>query len=116
MVMLFTSPYGRGRRAAPGEGLFSLDPTVTPHPNCFAIRPLPKGEVKQGIPVLRSIAGIALFPPRITAVVIAADLPVARRMAFKEFDALQPLRALPEIQMRQHQPHRAAMFLLQRRA
>jgi hypothetical protein len=63
-----------------------------------------------------SIAGIALLGPGIAAVVIAADLPVARRIRAEELDALQPFRALPEIEMRHHQPHRAAMFLLQRHA
>ena len=36
--------------------------------------------------------------------------------SLEEFDALQPFRALPEIEMRHHQPHRAAMVLLQRLA
>jgi hypothetical protein len=60
--------------------------------------------------------GITLFFPRIAAVVIAADFPVARCIVVAEFDALQPLGAFPEIEMRHHQPHRAAVFLLQRRA
>src|SRR5260370_14758351 len=56
---------------------------------------------------------MALLLPRFAAVVIAADLPVARRILLKEFDALQPLRAFPEIEMRHHQSHRAAVLLLQ---
>src|SRR5216683_377657 len=45
--LLFTSPTGRGRRAAPGEGIRSID---TPKPltriaSDDAIRPLPAGEV-----------------------------------------------------------------------
>ena len=52
----------------------------------------------------------------IAAVVIAADFPIARRILGQEFDALQPFGAFPEIQMRHHQPHRAAVLLLQRLA
>ena len=51
-----------------------------------------------------SISRITLLGPGIAAVVIAANLPVARRILLKEFDALQPFRALPEIEMRHHQP------------
>ena len=44
----FTSPGGRGRncivRCNPGEGLRFLVGPEPPHPNCFAIRPLPAGE------------------------------------------------------------------------
>ena len=57
-----------------------------------------------------SVVRIALFGPGVTAVVIAADLPIARRICTREFDRLQPLCALPEIEMRHHQPHRAAML------
>src|SRR5450755_2443332 len=63
-----------------------------------------------------SVAGIALLGPGIAAVVIAAHFPIARRIVLEEFDALQPLRAFPEIEVRHHQPHRTAVFLLQRRA
>src|SRR5216683_1188106 len=37
--LLFTSPVGRGRRAASGEGLRPLETPLPPHPN-----PLPQGE------------------------------------------------------------------------
>ena len=46
---------------------------------------------------IASVAGIALLGPRIAAIVIAADFPVARRIFAEKFDALQPLRAFPEI-------------------
>src|SRR5580693_2913972 len=39
-----TSPIGRGRRVAPGEGLRSLVRVAPPHPICYANRPLPAGE------------------------------------------------------------------------
>jgi hypothetical protein len=60
------------------------------------------------------VAGIALLGPRVAAVVIAADFPVAGRIVLQKFDALKPLCALPEIEMRHHQPHRAAMLRLER--
>src|SRR5260370_7278144 len=68
------------------------------------------GEVK------RSIPGISLFRPGIAAVVIAAHFPIARRVLATEFDALQPFGALPEIEMRHDEAHRAAVLLLQRLA
>src|SRR5260370_1231340 len=45
---------------------------------------------------IASVAGITLFFPGIAAVVIAADFPVARCIPLKKFDALQPLRDIPE--------------------
>src|SRR3954447_24775613 len=59
---------------------------------------------------LNLIARIALLCPGIAAIMIAADFPEARRVLGQEFDRLNPFGALPEIQMRHHQPHRAAMF------
>src|SRR6516164_11372321 len=63
-----------------------------------------------------SIAGIALLGPWIAAVMVAADLPVARHIGAEKFDGLQPFGAFPEIEMRHHEPYRAAMFRRQRRA
>jgi len=40
-------------------------------------------------------------------------LPNSRGVVFEELDALQPFGAFPEVEMRHHQPHRAAVFLLQ---
>src|SRR5258708_7320306 len=60
------------------------------------------------------IPGIPLFLPRVSSVVIAADFPIARRILFQEFDALQPFCAFPEIKMRHHEAHRAAMLRVQR--
>jgi hypothetical protein len=48
--------------------------------------------------------------------VIAADFPIARRILRQEFDALQPFRTFPEIEMRHDEPHRSAMLLRQRLA
>src|SRR5665811_1242133 len=39
-----TSPFGKGLRVAPGEGLRSLVRAAPPHPICCANRPLPAGE------------------------------------------------------------------------
>jgi hypothetical protein len=60
--------------------------------------------------VMTLIAIVALLFPRIASVVIAADFPIARLVGGEEFDALQPFRALPEIQVRHHQAHRAAVI------
>src|SRR4051812_41295371 len=64
----------------------------------------------------RSVARIALLLPGIPPVMIAAYLPVARRILCTKFNALQPLRALPEIEVGDHQPHRAAVLGLKLRA
>src|SRR5262245_31252889 len=63
-----------------------------------------------------SVAGISLLSPRIAAVVIAADFPIAGLVLGQEFDGLQPLRALPEIEMRHDEAHRAAMLDVERLA
>ena len=62
----------------------------------------------------RSVPRIALFGPGITAVVIAAHFPKTRLSSVQEFDRLQPFRALPEIEMRHDEPHRAAMLGFER--
>ncbi|GCC45165.1 hypothetical protein chiPu_0029380, partial [Chiloscyllium punctatum] len=46
----FTSPKGRGRRAAPGEGSRSNDGAKPLTRIADAIRPLPLGEVKESVP------------------------------------------------------------------
>jgi len=44
-ALLFTSPEGRGRREAPGEGLRSIDGAEPLTRIAKAIRPLPAGKV-----------------------------------------------------------------------
>src|SRR5258708_3452984 len=77
--------------------------------------PLPSGEVLLNS-VGASVGGITFFFPGIAGVVITADFPIARRVLGKEFDALEPFRAFPEIEMRHPQPHRPAVFPVQWRA
>src|ERR1700688_2643130 len=105
-------------RSSPGEGSSSID---RPKPLTRISRYARNSTSPYGRGVAASwrrtsIVGIALFVPRIATVVIAADFPVARCILVQEFDRLQPFRAFPEIEMRHHQPHRAAVFCLKRRA
>src|SRR3954452_22119060 len=57
-----------------------------------------------------TVTGIPLLFPRIAAHVISAQLPESRFIAFGEFQAIAPLGALPEIQMR-HQQARGSSVL-----
>jgi len=61
-----------------------------------------------------SIVEITLFEPGIGAVVIAVNLPVPRRVLGRELDPLQPLRAFPEVEMRDDEANRPAVFPRQR--
>src|SRR3954470_22765134 len=74
-----------------------------------------RGDVARSVERV-SVTGIALLGPRVASVVVTAGFPETGRIAAEDFDALQPLRAFPEIQMRHYQPHRAAVLRLQRRA
>src|SRR5262252_6187495 len=56
------------------------------------------------------IVGVTLFSPGIAAIVVAARFPKARPIDAGEFDALQPLCALPEVEFRDHQTDRSAVF------
>src|SRR4051812_7611647 len=53
---------------------------------------------------------VPLFGPGIAAHVIAARFPIAGLVLFHERHVAEPLRALPEIEMRHHEPHRAAVL------
>src|SRR5216683_763859 len=64
----------------------------------------------------RSVAGVPLFPPRISVHVIAVGLPEAGLVLVEELEAAHPLGALPEIQMRDEQPRRAAVLGIERLA
>src|SRR5262249_12768414 len=55
-------------------------------------------------------SAIALLLPGVALVVIATLLPEAGLVARDELDALQPLRALPEIELGHDRAHRAAML------
>src|SRR5690606_18306826 len=56
------------------------------------------------------VAPVALLAPRITAVVIAELLPEARLVAVRQPQTAHPLRALPEVQVRDEQTRRTAVL------
>src|SRR5579885_2438078 len=62
------------------------------------------------------VSAIALLFPRVAVIVIAARLPEAGAVLGEELDALQPLRALPEIEPGNHHAHRPAMLARDRLA
>src|SRR5690606_7195536 len=57
-----------------------------------------------------ALVGVALLAPRVTARVVAALLPEApvRVLGQQVVPPAQPLRALPRVQVRDHQPQRGA--------
>src|SRR6185436_17296987 len=68
------------------------------------------------VTVRHSVPLIALLLPGIAAVVIAVDLPVAGPVGRQQLERAHPLRALPEVQMRDEQSRRAAVRRLERLA
>src|SRR3954464_7789873 len=67
-------------------------------------------------PASRSVPPIALLFPGIAVVVVAVGLPEARLVVVAQLEAADPLRALPEVQMRDQQPRGAAVLGLERLA
>src|SRR5690606_41187036 len=61
-----------------------------------------------------SVTGVPLLLPGIAARVVAVALPEARLLVVQDPQARDPLDALPEVQVRHHQPGRAAVFARQR--
>src|SRR5205814_2673325 len=59
---------------------------------------------------------VALLEPRIAVIVIAAHFPETRLVEDREFHALDPLRALPEVKSGDHHPKRPAMLAADRLA
>ena len=53
---------------------------------------------------------VTLLEPGIAVIVVAAHFPEARLVEHRELDALDPLGALPEIELRDHDAQRPAMF------
>src|SRR5690242_17099474 len=60
--------------------------------------------------------GEALFLPRIGVVVVAEALPEAGPVEGHELDRAKPLRALPEVLVRDHEPERKAVVRRERLA
>src|SRR5262245_499351 len=55
-------------------------------------------------------APVALFSPRVPTHVVAVLLPEARVIFLEQLDAGYPLGALPQIQVRNQEPYRPAVF------
>src|SRR5690242_3470107 len=60
------------------------------------------------------IAPVPLFQPRVSADVVAVRLPEARMLLFLQTDPTDPLRALPEVEVRDEKTDRAAVLGVQR--
>src|SRR5688572_30724834 len=61
----------------------------------------------------RLLVGVALLRPRIGAHVIAVLLPEPRGIDVEELEGAQPFRALPEVELRQHEAQRTAVVGLE---
>ena len=59
---------------------------------------------------------VALFLPRVGVVVVAVALPEAKLVVVEELEPADPLRALPEIALRDQEPERVAVLELERLA
>src|SRR5256885_10578252 len=56
------------------------------------------------------VAAVALLFPRVAADVIAEGLPESGCLFLGEVQPTDPLRALPEVEVRHHEPSRAAVL------
>src|SRR5208282_5627486 len=56
------------------------------------------------------LEGVALFGPRVGVIVIAAHFPEAAPVLGRELERTHPLRALPSVELRHHQPDRKAVL------
>src|SRR3982074_1185946 len=59
------------------------------------------------------LLAVALFLPGIGVVVVAVALPEAEDVVVEELEAADPLRALPEVALRDEEPERPAMLRLE---
>src|SRR5689334_665975 len=71
------------------------------------------GAIAATVATRQSVALITLFKPGISAVVVAERLPEARVVLLGEVQPAHPLRALPEIQVRDEQPGGTAVLGLE---
>src|SRR3954451_18739990 len=67
-------------------------------------------------PAPRSVAPVPLLQPRVAAKVVAVRLPEAGLVLVPELEAAHPLGALPEVEVRDEQPYRAAVLRVERLA
>src|SRR5690242_21585947 len=61
------------------------------------------GAIAETVATRQSVALITLFKPGVSAVVVAERLPEARVVGLHEVQAAHPLRALPEVEVRDEQ-------------
>src|SRR4051794_5409631 len=87
-------------------------------PATVAVRHPPRGASGTPAPSTSacSVTLIPLLPPRVAQVVVAVLLPEAGLVAGHQRELGDPLRALPEVEVRDEQPDRAAVLDGQRLA
>src|SRR3954451_15304083 len=71
------------------------------------------GAIAATVATRQSVALITLFKPGVSAVVVAERLPETRLVLLREIQPAHPLRALPEVQMRDEQAGGAAVLGLE---
>src|SRR5450756_857502 len=64
----------------------------------------------------RSLAAESLFLPRVGVVVVAVALPEAADVVVQELEPPDPLRALPEVALRNNEAERVAVLRIERLA
>src|ERR1035437_6753541 len=101
---------GIGRVAAAPPGVSARAAALAPGS--------PDGPLVIRIPLRRrrSFVAEALFLPGVGLVVVAVALPEAPDVVVQELQLADPLGALPEVALRDHQPERVAVLRLQRPA
>src|SRR5207249_10233871 len=92
---------GGARRARPGTE--------------FARWPSPAAPGRPPRPA-RSVFPVPLLAPRVSVVVVAEALPETRLVLVDQLEPAHPLRALPQVQVRDEQPRRPAVLGCQRLA
>src|SRR6476659_6271623 len=80
---------------------------------CSERRPS-RGSTQRRERAATSVARVPLFFPRVTVVLVAVALPEARLVLGPQLDAADPLRALPEVEVRNEQPRGPAVLGVER--
>src|SRR5262249_13431640 len=102
----------------PDAAYTSVKPTATWPRSRWSARTnaRPDSERLLGARASRGRSAIALLLPRIGMVVIAARFPIAGLIGRTESNAIEPLRALPKIEIRHERAHRRTMRARERGA
>src|SRR5215216_7478371 len=72
------------------------------------LRDICTSSTRDGVPPC--LEGVPLFLPVVAVVVVAVPLPEARLVRAQELAAAEPLRALPEVAVRDDEPERPAVL------